>query len=89
MSAPPSYTPKPANEPPPAYEFPTVFNIGSKTTIGPLITSNQLKGHLSLLRAFNALRTQVEASEITTFPLSHDKPGERKWALFVALAVER
>ena len=80
---PPSYTAQSAapNDPP-AYTFPTSFSIGNKTTTGPLVNPEQLKGHLSLLRAFAALRSKIEA---TPSPVE----VERRWALHVGLAVER
>jgi hypothetical protein len=79
-----------ATEPPP-YTFPTSFTIGTKTTVGPLVTPDQLKGHLNLLRAFAALRERVEKSNdgLGSSLSANDTPGECKWARFVALAVER
>ncbi|KAF8076954.1 hypothetical protein FPV67DRAFT_440215 [Lyophyllum atratum] len=79
------------NDPPPSYAFPQTFAIGSTRTNAPLVTSDQVKGHLTLLHAFATLKAQVEAlgagakEEIPTMP--DDK--ERRWAWFVGLAVER
>jgi hypothetical protein len=79
---------------PPTYPFPSSFQIGVLHTRNPLITPDQLKGHLALLRSFWALRVSVEGSEqvkvdgrIPDWALKFDK--EARWAWFVGLAVER
>jgi hypothetical protein len=83
---PPSYTA--ASNDPPSYTFPTTFRIGTWTTKGPLVTAEQLKGHLSLLGAFSDLRSKIEA--LPSPGTAQDaSSAERRWALYVALAVER
>lgn len=90
----PSYT---ANVPqrddnalPPDYTFPTTFKIGNKQTLAPLVTPEQLKGHLGLLRLFHGLREGIEAGKDDRLPAwSKQIDPERRWAWFVALAVER
>jgi hypothetical protein len=70
--------------PPPDYTFPVSFNVGKRRAV-PFVDSAQLRGHLSLLRSFAMLRSQIdEASENL---LLEDK--DRRWAWFVSLAVER
>src|ERR1700690_3761477 len=70
--APQSYSPnpQPPNDLPPAYTFPTSFNIGSRQTSNLLVTPDELKGHLALLRAFYGLRLQVEEGKDDRFPQS-------------------
>ncbi|KAG6915916.1 hypothetical protein DXG01_009286 [Tephrocybe rancida] len=79
------------NGPPPSYDFPQTFAIGAGRTKAPLITSNQVKNHLGLLYAFATLKTRVEginAERNEEIPFLPQDP-ERRWAWFVALAVER
>jgi hypothetical protein len=73
--------------PPPNYTPPTKFTIGSSTTTQPLVRIVEVKGHLALLHAFSELKNQVDALEAPVPHVPADK--ERKWAWFVALAVER
>ncbi|KAI6043661.1 hypothetical protein EDC04DRAFT_2951511 [Pisolithus marmoratus] len=56
-----------------------------------LVTPSQLKGHLALLHAFHELKKKVQDSVGAKFPDCHPRTldGERRWAWFVALAVER
>jgi hypothetical protein len=83
----PSYS---ASRPPPAYPFSTKFTVGGKQTEGPLVTTAQLKGHLGLLRLFYILRETVEAGTDDRLPAwARQIEPERRWAWFVALAVER
>jgi hypothetical protein len=72
---------------PPTYTPPTNFKIGIKTTTEPLVSIQQIKGHLALLNAFSELRNSIEGAEISVPYVPNDK--ERKWAWFVGLAVER
>ncbi|KAG6915915.1 hypothetical protein DXG01_009285 [Tephrocybe rancida] len=77
--------------PPSSYDFPQTFAIGAGRTKAPLITSNQVKNHLGLLYAFATLKTRVEginAERNEEIPFLPQDP-ERRWAWFVALAVER
>jgi len=73
--------------PPPNYTPPTKFTVGSSTTTQPLVRVVEVKGHLALLHAFSELKNQVDALEVPVPHVPADK--ERKWAWFVALAVER
>ncbi|KDR74375.1 hypothetical protein GALMADRAFT_280353 [Galerina marginata CBS 339.88] len=79
----------PGSEPdvPPTYTPPTQFTIGSATTNEPLVKIVEIKGHLTLLHAFAELKNQIESKEVALSNVPKDK--ERKWAWFVALAVER
>jgi hypothetical protein len=92
-SSPPSYSASSqlANDLPPAYTFPTSFKIGRKRTDCALVNTDQLKGHLALLRAFYGLRLQVEEGKDHRLPQSvrDTDSAERRWAWFVGLAVER
>jgi len=72
--------------PPPNYTPPTKFTVGSSTTTQPLVRVVEVKGHLALLHAFSELKNQVDALEVPVPHVPADK--ERKWAWFVALAVE-
>lgn len=73
--------------PPPIYTPPMQFNIGSQRTPEPLVNIFQVKSHLALLHAFAELKKQVEdlTEAIPQMPADH----ERRWAWFVALAVQR
>lgn len=71
----------------PDYTPPTQFTIGSSKTTAPLVSIPQIKGHLALLHAFAELRKRVESTEFSLFNIP--KEADRKWAWFVALAVER
>ena len=73
--------------PPPTYTAPTQFNIGVLRTSEPLVNVSQVKGHLALLHAFAELKKQVEGLQEPIPQMPADL--ERRWAWFVALAVER
>ena len=73
--------------PPPTYTAPTQFNIGARRTSEPLVNISQLKGHLALLHAFAELKRQVEGLQERIPEMPADL--ERRWAWFIALAVER
>jgi hypothetical protein len=82
------------NESPPPYISPTTtFAIGANRISVSLVNTDQLKGHLSLLEAFYALRTRAQAEADDFPPLSGketpEEAGERRWARFVGFAVER
>jgi len=69
---------------------PETYPIG-KTRTQPLVFISEVRGHLALLRAFAALRAQIDACDVNT---EHAVPfmpedRERRWAWFVGLAVER
>jgi hypothetical protein len=89
--APPSYTASvPLDGPPPAYTFPTTFTIGTGKTQAPLVTPEQLKGHLGLLRLFYNLRETVEVGKDDRLPdWARKLEPELRWAWFVNLAAER
>jgi hypothetical protein len=73
--------------------FPSTFTVGSKTTRQPLVSSDQLKGHITLLRAFHALRQSIENFENDTThrlpELAEKLTVDERWSWFVGLAVER
>ena len=82
----------PNNAPPPSHTFPTSFTIGGTPTDSLLVNIPQVQGHLALLHAFAQLRTEIEVSEVSlTGAKIPDMPAdkEKRWAWFVALAVER
>ena len=71
----------------PDYTPPTQFTIGGSKTPAPLVSIAQIKGHLALLHAFAELKKKVESTEFSLPNIP--KEEDRKWAWFVALAVER
>jgi hypothetical protein len=73
--------------PPPTYTAPTQFNIGTLRTPEPLVSISQVKGHLALLHAFAELKKHVEGLQEPIPQMPADL--ERRWAWFIALAVER
>ncbi|OBZ74115.1 hypothetical protein A0H81_06465 [Grifola frondosa] len=89
--SPPSYSTEfDISTPPPAYNAPVAYKIGSSTLSSPLVDVHQLKAHLSLLRAFRALRIAIEAGEGVHLPeLVIPLDGAHRWAWFVGLAVDR
>ncbi|KIJ93443.1 hypothetical protein K443DRAFT_135047 [Laccaria amethystina LaAM-08-1] len=96
-TVPPPYTSTttsgiPSNASPPSYTFPTSFTIGGTRTDSLLVNIPQVQGHLALLHAFAQLRTEIEVLEVSlTDTMISDMPAdkEKRWAWFVALAVER
>ncbi|KAH8823293.1 hypothetical protein DL96DRAFT_1469407 [Flagelloscypha sp. PMI_526] len=90
MGAPPGYAQ--ATERPSLTYAPTKYSIGGRT-MEPLLTIEQLRGHLALINSNCELRRRVEALEpeqdlaSQLFYLPQGK--ERKWSWFVGLAVER
>lgn len=87
---PPSYATATENETPPAYTPPSSYRIGGQQLTAPLVSVEQLKAHLSLLRAFKRLRTVIDEGKdgrLSDFARSMN-PLPR-WAWFVGLAVER
>ncbi|EIW76458.1 hypothetical protein CONPUDRAFT_64644 [Coniophora puteana RWD-64-598 SS2] len=63
--------------------------INGKTP-SPLVRQEHLKGHLSLLRAFNALRASIEEGSVVNIPgLVLEMRPDAWWGWFVNLAVER
>ena len=78
------------HSPPPAYVSPPLtYTIGRRQTL-PLVQAQHLKGHLTLLSAFDTLRNNVESGDLSRFPPNvHAMDAETRWAWFVSLAVER
>lgn len=72
---------------PPTYEPPTRFTIGGAVTSEPLVSIQQIKGHLALLRQFAELKAQIQA--YSTAGMNNLEDADAKWAWFVGLAVER
>ena len=93
--APPSYraqapTETPGDALPPNYSFPLTFSIGQNRTSAPLVTSNQLKGHLALLHSFALLQFQIEnASPDILSPEVYKLDKDLRWIWFVGIAVDR
>ncbi|KIY68411.1 hypothetical protein CYLTODRAFT_374384 [Cylindrobasidium torrendii FP15055 ss-10] len=90
----PRYSTHPRAEPdvpPPLY----YSKIGTKVLPQPLVSIPELKAHLRLLNGFAVMRKAVEEASPASlgFPdrqvITGDIDNERKWTLFVALAVER
>jgi len=79
--------------PPPPPRPPAPFRRRARTQgqgALQLVTPTQLKGHLALLHAFHALKVSVQDGKDIRFPAAARKLDERRrWAWFVALAVER
>lgn len=98
MAAPPSYSENPAQLEPqsrqttstiPEYSTPHTFFIGPRQT-PPLVTVDQLKAHLSLLKLFLHLRAKAEVLELPQIPSQPTQSlKERRWSFFVSYAVER
>jgi hypothetical protein len=87
---PPAYSTTDNNSdvPPPSYTAPTPeFGIGFQRISEPLVNISQVKGHLVLLNAFAELKKQVEGLQELIPHMPDDL--EKRWAWFVALAVER
>ena len=90
MAAPPAYAQ--ATDRPSLDYAPTEYLIGGKKA-EPLLTVEQLRGHLALIHSACELRRRVEALEPSQdlasqlFYLPED--NERKWSWFLGLAVER
>ena len=72
----------------PAYTAPSQFLIGTSWTGSPLVSVQQIKGHLALLGKFADLKNKVE-DNAQNASLHIPKEKERYWRWFVALAVER
>ena len=54
----------------------------------PILDSSELKAHLSLLRAFYDLKSQVENGNKSDFD-AHALSPEEKWKSFVQASVEK
>ncbi|GJE98082.1 hypothetical protein PsYK624_143040 [Phanerochaete sordida] len=75
---------------PPPYRPPTSYSVGEHTLPNPLVSPEELRAHLCLLRAFRDLRTVVEGGQIGEWPaMVRAWTPEQRWAWFVGLAVER
>lgn len=89
QSKPPAYSDTSSDQPP-AYTPPSAFVIGSRTLTHPLVQIQELKAHLSLLRAFKNLRTVVEDGKVAEWPeVVRMLDPQQRWAWFVGLAVDR
>ena len=78
--------------PPPPYHAPTRYAIGDTVLDAPLVSIHQLKGHLALLRAFKALKTNIQdkrPDELQLPAAVNELDKDKRWAWFVGLAVER
>ncbi len=88
-SEPPAYSAS-TSEDPPAYSPPSSFTINGQSLSVPLVTIQQLKSHLCLLRAFKELRTVVEEGKDARLPENvRALEAPPRWGWFVGLAVER
>ena len=77
----------PSNNP---FVFPDSFPIGRKQVNTPLVSSQDLKGHLRLLAAFHDLRETIEKGEDGRLPkAARDLQTAQRWTWFLHLAVER
>jgi hypothetical protein len=66
----------------------------TKESRQPLVTADQLKSHLELLRSFHRLRLSVEGSDAVKFDpripdWAREFDKDVRWSWFVGLAVER
>ncbi|KAJ3557415.1 hypothetical protein NM688_g1475 [Phlebia brevispora] len=87
---PPSYTATAGAERPPAYSPPSSYRIGAQTLSSPFVTIEQLKAHLSLLKAFKQLKTVVDEGKDARIPeFARSMEPLPRWGWFVGLAVER
>jgi hypothetical protein len=77
-----------AEIPPPIYTVPARFLIGKAITEAPLVSIQQILGHLTLLHAFAELKNAVDAVAAETI-LGVKLSKEQRWAWFVGCAVER
>lgn len=85
----PNATDPGSTKPSPTYAFPTSFSIG-RQSVNAVVSPEQLKGHLALLRIFYALRTTVEDAQDERFPAwARNITPEQRWSWFISLAVER
>ena len=96
----PPPNPIPANEgasslPPPQYSDLTTFRVGEKTLSKPLVTVEQVKSHLRLLRAFRLFQEKVEdpysdpgMADVLP-PIGRSVGAKGRWLWFLEMAVER
>ncbi|GLB34355.1 putative glycine-rich domain-containing protein-like [Lyophyllum shimeji] len=84
--------PRPRDDRPdaPDASAPITYPVGKART-QPLVFVSEVRGHLALLRAFAALRAQIDAYDPSTefAPPFMPDDQDRRWAWFVGLAVER
>ena len=64
------------------------FDVGPDLRIPPLVTIQEVKGHLGLLHLFADLKRRVNGIPNLPEHLSTLK-SEKRWGWFVGLAVER
>jgi hypothetical protein len=93
----PGYRDPKTEDPPPDYSYtaPSKYTVGNQVVSQPFVSIEQLKAHLTLLRAFKILRTSVEEDTENRLPehiraLKDQSSGSSlRWGCVVALAVER
>jgi len=80
---------------PPQYSDSTAFSIGGKSLTKPLVTVEQVKSHLRLLRAFKRFQEKVEdpysdpGMEDVLPPIGRSVGAKGRWLWFLEMAVER
>lgn len=84
-----------SNALPPSYLDLTAFSIGTKKLKSPLVTIEQIRSHLRLLRAFKLFQDRVEDpysySEVADVvpPIGRSIGVKGRWLWFLEMAVER
>lgn len=80
---------------PPSYFDVTTFSIGTKSLTRPLVTLEQVKLHLRLLRAFKLFQQKVEdpysdpvVADVVP-PIGRSIGAKGRWLWFLEMAVER
>ena len=71
---------------------PIKYRIGGALLESPLVSIRRVKAHLTLLRAFKSLKTNIQertSEDLRLPPIVSELSKEQRWAWFVALAVER
>ena len=80
---------------PPQYSDSTGFSIGGRSLKSPLVTVEQVKTHLKLLRAFKLFQEKVEdpysdpGMEDVLPPIGRSVGAKGRWLWFLEMAVER
>lgn len=88
------FIPSPRHSPAPSRDEPT-FTIGSRRVTRPLVSLEQLRSHLRLLRMFAIMRQKVEDPDSDPQfaqmipPLAKALSPDKRWEWFLELAVER
>lgn len=85
----------PSSPLPPSYFDLTKFSIGTKSLTRPLVTLEQIKAHLRLLRAFKLFQQRVEdpysdpSVADSVPPIGRSLGAKGRWLWFLEMAVER